>query len=539
MCPHHLRCIKNTDRDVIHRNVNLLVPIAAHKIGTQTISDYKSRGFTPILGFEPKNGIDIDDDHRKLILEAPNENNDQDKRILDATDNNHQQLNRILEATASLAVADARLQVVAVALHIDNTSLTIAENRDVSPGLAKHIEDLWGQLFNLERKNPTEGEKLDFLKSAYCYSVSKNLKRYNKWVPRLSLFLSAVSAITATEPFIEEFRRIVESLKAMHGFLREMETKKNLEKEQWKTVDSFEVRNHLIEHMSKANWEHQMQEMDRVKKEFPLMLGDFEKYYSTLDWDRALKQLEDQPGHDKLSLWVDSVKAHPDPGLLGHAYDTLTTQHRHITRLLSAPAKPFLSRLFESKMKVIKVPGTDEVDITLPTDEPGLSRLIRAMYESVKPWIPTDSITLEVDKLLPELKKTVNSVANSVVNGVVHCECALVAYLEDTNNPDKTETDVWKQYNYIGVSKPSCGACNAWLTAFNETHDTGRTWYTSGCHGKWYKNWMIPPAFNIEKLKDEMAKIVCQEFVRYCNPRVHDNTHDHTGSINPRTGTRK
>lgn len=186
-------------------------------------------------------------------------------------------------------------------------------------------------------------------------------------------------------------------------------------------------------------------------------------------------------------------------------------------------------------MDVISVPKTEEVSITLPMDELGLSRLIRAMYESVKPWITTNLITLEVDKLLPELKKVVNGVVNSLVNGVVHCECALVAYLEDPKYQDEKNsnyTDVSNQYNYIGVSKPSCGACNAWLIAFNNTHSKGRTWYTSGSHGKWYNPWAIPPAFDFADLKDKMAKIVCEEFVRYCNPRVYGKTHDFTGSVN-------
>lgn len=183
-------------------------------------------------------------------------------------------------------------------------------------------------------------------------------------------------------------------------------------------------------------------------------------------------------------------------------------------------------------MTIVPVPATDHVEIILPKNEAELSPLIRAVYESVKPRIPTELITREVNELWPKLPKT----EKEKFYGVVHCECALVAYLENLQNQDKEKpnyTDVSKQYNYIGVSKPSCGACNAWLAAFNKTRDTGRTWYTSGCHGKWYTPWAIPPAFDFADLKDAMAKIVCEEFVRYCNPRVNANTHDFTGSVNP------
>jgi len=70
-----------------------------------------------------------------------------------------------------------------------------------------------------------------------------------------------------------------------------------------------------------------------------------------------------------------------------------------------------------------------------------------------------------------------------------HCECTLIQYIATKHG------DSWDNvpaFNYIGVSKLSCGACRVWLEAFNSV---GRKkFYTSGSHGKWYWPWAMPKA---------------------------------------------
>lgn len=287
MCPHHLRCIANPAPHDIHRNVNQLVSIAAYKIGTKTISNYENRGFTPTPGFKPENGIDGDN---KI-------------------------LNGILEATASLAVADARKQVVAVALHVGKTTLTIAENCQVAAGLAEHIGELWGMLREIAPGSPTKHQKLEFFKSAYCYSVSKNLKRYDSWVPRLSLFLSALptaSGIPELDQFITKLEEFVEVLKDTHDFLQKMETEKIRVRGLENLKHSLNDRDHLIEYSSQEEWESLMPRIDHVAKGYRSVLDDFETYYPTkeyhhrniydsakkvypaLDWVKALTKLDDE-----------------------------------------------------------------------------------------------------------------------------------------------------------------------------------------------------------------------------------------------------
>lgn len=177
--------------------------------------------------------------------------------------------------------------------------------------------------------------------------------------------------------------------------------------------------------------------------------------------------------------------------------------------LFDAAAKPALGPLFQGKPVIARgVPATDTVPITLPRDRPELKSLVTVMYRAVRPKISEFVIDEVVDELLPVI---VNSKSPNPCYGVVHCECALVAYFHQLSDPPA--------FNYLGVSKLSCGACNSWIMAYNETlGKAGLRYYTAGTHGKWYFPWAIPPALATEELKKEMSKIVGTQLERYCNP---------------------
>lgn len=204
------------------------------------------------------------------------------------------------------------------------------------------------------------------------------------------------------------------------------------------------------------------------------------------------------------------------------ALGKLTTQDRHMKRLFSAAIDVTLNPLFVSAMGVRGVPETKKVPITLPRTEAELQSIVRAMYESIKPKITKRLIDMQVEELSKFLE--INR-KNNPYQGVVHCECALVAYLENPLHK------LPGQFNYIGVSKLSCGACHSWLMAFNSTRHDDLKYYTAGTHGKWYHPWAIPPSLASAGLKDQMAKIVCEQFVRYCNPGITEKKmHDLSGS---------
>ena len=62
------------------------------------------------------------------------------------------------------------------------------------------------------------------------------------------------------------------------------------------------------------------------------------------------------------------------------------------------------------------------------------------------------------------------------VAAIIHCECAMVAYLY--------QYAAFQAFSYIGDSKLCCKACHYWIEAFNRTMSTA--FRTRGSHDKWY-----------------------------------------------------
>ena len=65
---------------------------------------------------------------------------------------------------------------------------------------------------------------------------------------------------------------------------------------------------------------------------------------------------------------------------------------------------------------------------------------------------------------------------------IIHCECAMVAYLH--------KYAAFQAFSYIGVSKLSYKACHYWMEAFNSAMST--KFRTRGSHDKWYGGWASP-----------------------------------------------
>ena len=68
------------------------------------------------------------------------------------------------------------------------------------------------------------------------------------------------------------------------------------------------------------------------------------------------------------------------------------------------------------------------------------------------------------------------------VAAIIHCECAMVAYLH--------KYAAFQAFSYIGVSKLSYKACHYWMEAFNSAMST--KFRTRGSHDKWYGGWARP-----------------------------------------------
>lgn len=106
-------------------------------------------------------------------------------------------------------------------------------------------------------------------------------------------------------------------------------------------------------------------------------------------------------------------------------------------------------------------------------------------------WVSFLGITTARPLKSPEddAQKLVEKFAKSIWQCSAHCESALIQYLATKHG------DSWDHvpaFNYIGVSRLSCGACGVWLEAFNKV--SRQKFYTRGSHGKWYWPWAMPKA---------------------------------------------
>lgn len=261
-------------------DVNLMVSVAAMKIGTKTLPgvDEWSRVATNI---DTTNSIGGDPE--ACIL-----------------------LHGVLEATASLAVSEPKLQVVAVALHMGprwggRATLTLAENGNLKEGVLTHITDLWGILYR--RKHGLQSKEdltRKFIRRAYCYSVSKNLKRYDKWIPRLEVF---AWALTTRDDNVKRFQKIVRALRFVHVFLREIETRKHASGETLYT----ELLPWLMSESKNDNWGGLIKKMDTIRAEWDAVSGRFEEWASNLDWPKGLGELKDERERAPVQDWVNGI----------------------------------------------------------------------------------------------------------------------------------------------------------------------------------------------------------------------------------------
>lgn len=203
-----------------HRDPNVLVWVAAKKIGGQTLSN------------DPAWARHISNTATNAIGDS--------EHVRDT-------LNYVLEATASLAISNPKLQVVAVALNVGNAwtgahpRLTMAENGLLKAGLAAHMTDVWrilqqishqeAVIDDLHRRDPDDNT-IPGLKTAnraagnelarlvYLYSAQKNLGRYNKWIPRLVLFSLILDELDGHHEPLTHFRDDLNSFHLMHTWLR-------------------------------------------------------------------------------------------------------------------------------------------------------------------------------------------------------------------------------------------------------------------------------------------------------------------------------
>lgn len=261
-------------------DINLMVSVTAIRIGTETL---------PGEGVWARTAANI----------AANNGLGGDSAACDL-------LYGVLEATASLAVSEAKLQVIAVALHMGprwggEATLTFADNCDVADGVSYNMKVLWRTLYSLAHGPPTSlvNLKTSFIQGAYCYSVSKNLKRYDKWMPRLQVF---AGALTVGGNTVDRFRAIVNSLVETHELLKTIEERRRVD--DIKPFMSRRIRQ--IIQSAKDNWAGLILSMDGIRNEWGVVAETFQNWAINLQWETGLQEIN-ETARPHVRRWFEGI----------------------------------------------------------------------------------------------------------------------------------------------------------------------------------------------------------------------------------------
>lgn len=178
----------------------------------------------------------------------------------------------------------------------------------------------------------------------------------------------------------------------------------------------------------------------------------------------------------------------------------LSSQHHHIQNLTKIAHAVRVDPKITFDMVVRESTVSPKVEVILPKEIEDLELMINFITKR---------------EIRPSDDKTASAIFQNwprVAYGKVHCECALIAHL-DNLPPDESPVPC----NYIGVSKLSCAPCGVWIHAFNATRGPGsriRTYHTMGTHSKWYRNWAMPQTPSSFLLSLEMEPILCEKLAR-------------------------
>ena len=203
---------------------------------------------------------------------------------------------------------------------------------------------------------------------------------------------------------------------------------------------------------------------------------------------------------------------HPgeEPFPLRRALEKLTSLPRHIASLYGFAHSPRLMPALRYGLSISAVPNEPHA-VQLPT--------------SLKDW--ESFLVATCGGSYDFQKEHAVGLAQMFKSGrcmcPVHCKCRLIQYLQTRGG---NQWDQVSPFNYIGVSKLSCGACRVWMEAFNER--SGRKFYTRGSHGKWYWPWGVPG--RVGGVANAMAQRVLDEYHMYLkNQKLRRSYSESTG----------
>lgn len=173
----------------------------------------------------------------------------------------------VLDAIASLSVADASGQVVAVALQVDFSQqrivLTVAENGPVNREVLAHISHMWLQLsfisnkYDILRRNDPavsdstlppsppipvslgiEPLRTVLIESIYRYSILKTQSRFDRWWVKLARFAILLQGreVSNVSGLRDSFINTVIIISESRQILEKIRTKTHITAHEWKSL---------------------------------------------------------------------------------------------------------------------------------------------------------------------------------------------------------------------------------------------------------------------------------------------------------------
>ncbi|PUU81811.1 hypothetical protein B9Z19DRAFT_1062375 [Tuber borchii] len=462
----------------------------------------------------------------------------------------------ILDALASICVSNPEKQVVALGLQLKLSEgklcLTIAQNEQVKSGLVNYLQQVWSMLQGMSVKfkakrsalgQTAESEqyrrvspnipddvawdsRIRLFRCIYLYTRDKNQKRVKKPLDTLAEFMERFYKSQGTQ-HTGSRADLDFAFRALRGAYKNFDSKVTVPQDDrfWESLYA------LLEEATCA--------VTRIIQNHPV-------FCSVLVNEVALDN------ERKNSVVFD----------LGHALQKLTSQHRNIQCLIAFANSPRLQSVLGCQLTIITVPANPKRPIALPLLAVNWKEIIQTMVPPHKS-VGGKWVEKEAASLVSALAKHRN------VNAPVHCECALIEYYtkgakstrglnrvpkvsnattvplgyrcEENRQPASGRADEWKvvgrkegsarsvkvsdqwklvpPFNYIGVSKLSCAACQMWMDGYNKRG--GKTFYTRGSHGKWYFPWATPRVGERE-LSHYMISEITRTYYEHCraNERV-------------------
>jgi OTT_1508-like deaminase len=180
----------------------------------------------------------------------------------------------------------------------------------------------------------------------------------------------------------------------------------------------------------------------------------------------------------------------------------LISPQKYLNVLFNSAHSPRNRPAFVYDMHIRPVPSHHTVHISLPNSASEWEPLIKTICKSqeIEPR--------NEEWYLNEGEAVYQAFGGGEKKGKVHCECNLIAFLEENPNGRGPPID------YVGVSKPNCAPCYLWIQQYNKFF--GRNYQTRGTNSKWHKYWVMPTLSDAQQ-QSRIGKAFIEEIVNeYC-----------------------